>query len=265
MATLIECDSLSYRYEQSSVWAVKDVSFTVDEGDYICVVGENGSGKSTLIRMVIGLIKPMGGGIAFKGIGHNEIGYLPQQAPVQSDFPASVMEVVLTGRLNKKGFLPFLGKSDAMAAEANLERLGALGLRRRAYRELSGGQRQRVLLARALCASEKLLVLDEPVTGLDPLAQSEMYRIIRELNEGGLTVLMVSHDVAGAVRAAGRILHMDTEALFFGNTDRYLLSEPGRGFLSGVAPRDIPPGAPHGADADITKDAHPKREGTSDV
>jgi zinc transport system ATP-binding protein len=233
MAVLLECDSLSYRYEQSPVWAVRDVSFTVDEGDFICIVGENGSGKSTLIRMITGLTKPTRGVIAFKAIERDEVGYLPQQAPVKNDFPASVTEVVMTGRLNRKKFPSFMTKSDLRAAERNLEKLGALELRRRSYRELSGGQRQRVLLARALCASEKLLVLDEPVAGLDPLAQSEMYRIIRDLNRDGLTILMVSHDVAGEIREAGKILHMDVTPLFFGSKEDYMRSEPGRKFLAG--------------------------------
>jgi zinc transport system ATP-binding protein len=232
---MIECESLSYRYEQSPAFAVKDVSFAVNEGDCVCIVGENGSGKSTLLRMITGLAKPTKGSVTFRGLRRCEVGYLPQQTPVQKDFPASVMEVVLTGRLNKKKILPFLGRKDVMAAEANLERLGALVLKRSAYRELSGGQRQRVLLARALCASEKLLVLDEPVTGLDPPTQTELYRVIRELNADGLTILMVSHDVAGAVRTAGKILHMDTEALFFGDTEDYRRSAPGRRFLENAA------------------------------
>lgn len=243
MAVLLECDALSYRYEQSQVWAVKDVSFAVNEGDFLCVVGENGSGKSTLVRMIAGLAKPTRGGIEFKAAGRADIGYLPQQAPVKNDFPASVTEVVLTGRLNRKKFPAFMTKNDIREAEGNLEKLDAIDLRRRPYRELSGGQRQRVLLARALCASGKLLVLDEPVAGLDPPAQSEMYRIIRELNQGGLTILMVSHDIEGAVREAGKILHMDVGPLFFGSTKDYLRSEPGRKFLSGTAPSS-PPGSP---------------------
>ncbi|MDR1042837.1 MAG: ABC transporter ATP-binding protein [Clostridiales Family XIII bacterium] len=241
MAVLLECDSLSYRYEQSPAWAVRDVSFAIGEGDFICVAGENGSGKSTLVRMITGLAKPTRGDIGFKAIGRNEIGYLPQQAPVKNDFPASVTEVVLTGRLNRKRFPAFMTKSDVRVAEHNLEKLGALELRRRSYRELSGGQRQRVLLARALCASEKLLILDEPVAGLDPLAQSEMYRIIRELNRDGLTILMVSHDVEGAIKEAGKILHMDVTPLFFGRTEDYLRSEPGKRFLS-ESPRTSPEG-----------------------
>jgi zinc transport system ATP-binding protein len=180
-------------------------------------------------------MKPTGGRVAFKALGRREVGYLPQQTPVQKDFPASVMEVALTGRLNRKRFLTFTTRRDVMAAEANLEKLGVLDLKRRPYRDLSGGQRQRVLLARALCASAKLLVLDEPVTGLDPLAQEGMYKVIGDLNREGMTILMVSHDVAGAVRMAGKILHMDTEARYFGSVDGYLGSAPGRRFLSKTA------------------------------
>jgi zinc transport system ATP-binding protein len=231
MAVLLECDSLSYRYEQSPAWAVRDVSFEVSEGDFICVAGENGSGKSTLINMIAGLTKPTEGRVALRALGRGDIGYLPQQAPVKNDFPASVMEVTLTGRLNKKRFPPFMRKNDVAAAESNLEKLGAVDLKRRSYRELSGGQRQRVLLARALCASSKLIILDEPTAGLDPLAQSEMYDVIRDLNREGLTILMVSHDVTGAVKIAGKILHMDKTALFFGAADDYIRSAPGRRFM----------------------------------
>jgi zinc transport system ATP-binding protein len=232
MAVLIECDSLTYRYEQSATPAVKDITFNVDEGDYLCIVGENGSGKSTLVRLITGLAKPTSGKIVFRSLGRRGIGYLPQQTPVQKDFPASVMEVVLTGRLNRKRFLTFMTGKDVAAAEANLEKLGVLDLKREAYRELSGGQRQRVLLARALCASEKLLILDEPVTGLDPLAQEGMYRVIKDMNENGMAILMVSHDVAGAVRSAGKILHMDVGALYFGSAEDYAGSAPGRRFLA---------------------------------
>jgi zinc transport system ATP-binding protein len=239
---------------------VKDVSFAVDEGDYICVVGENGSGKSTLIHMVAGLVKPTSGSISLAGPGRSEMGYLPQQAPVQKDFPASVAEVVLTGRLNRTRLIPILRKRDAIAADAALERLGILSLRQSAYRELSGGQRQRVLLARAICASKKLLVLDEPVTGLDPLAQADMYGIIRELNAEGMTVLMVSHDVAGAVLSANRILHMATGALFFGDTEEYMRSAPGRRFLGGH-PQYVSTGAPANTAATVAA-AHEGHEGT---
>jgi zinc transport system ATP-binding protein len=265
MAEMIACDALSYRYEQSPGPAVKDVSFTVDEGDYLCVVGENGSGKSTLLRMITGLAKPTSGSVVFKGSGRRELGYLPQQTPVQMDFPASVMEVVLTGRLNRKRFLTFTTKKDVRTAEANLEKLGVLDLKRRPYRELSGGQRQRVLLARALCASERLLVLDEPVTGLDPLAQEGMYRVISDLNRDGMTILMVSHDVAGAVRTAGKILHMDTEALYFGSAEGYRRSAPGRRFLSraaadaGAPDADAPDSVPSGRFRHSPKGGPPDR------
>jgi zinc transport system ATP-binding protein len=242
----------------------------MNEGDFICVVGENGSGKSTLIRMVTGLIKPTSGAVRSGTLGRYEIGYLPQQAPVKNDFPASVTEVILTGRLNRKGFPPFMNRGDVRAAERNLEKLGILNLRRRSYRELSGGQRQRVLLARALCASERLLVLDEPVAGLDPLAQSEMYRIIGELNRDGLTILMVSHDVAGAIMAAGKILHMDGTTLFFGKTEDYLRSKPGVRFLSGAgAPVTLPEDADQverstsGAPVGLSEEVHPDKRPTS--
>jgi zinc transport system ATP-binding protein len=228
---LIECRNLSYRYDGSLVCAVNDVSFTIDAGDFFCVVGENGSGKSTLVSMLTGLIKPSDGEIRYRGLKRHEVGYLPQQTPVQKDFPASVMEVVMTGLLNKKRFVPFFNKRDMKVAAENLDRLGALDLERRSYRELSGGQQQRVLLARALCASETLLVLDEPTTGLDPFAQTEMYKLIRRLNETGMTIFMISHDVSSAVRMANKILHMDGGAIFLGTVEDYLQSAPGKMFL----------------------------------
>jgi len=207
MAYLI-CENVELAYEGVSV--VKELSFTVNRGDYLCVVGENGSGKSTLIKALLGLKKPSSGKITFgEGLHHREIGYLPQQTPGQRDFPASAFEVVLSGCLNKLGGRPFYGKKEKELANS-------------CYRELSGGQKQRVLLARALCAAQKVLLLDEPVTGLDPAAVEEMYRLIRKLNrEDGITVIMVSHDVRGAIGEASHILHLHNRPLFFGTTEEY--------------------------------------------
>lgn len=220
MAYLI-CENVELAYEGVSV--VKELSFTVNRGDYLCVVGENGSGKSTLIKALLGLKKPSSGKITFgEGLHHREIGYLPQQTPGQRDFPASAFEVVLSGCLNKLDGRPFYGKKEKELAWANLEKLSAEHLANSCYRELSGGQKQRVLLARALCAAQKVLLLDEPVTGLDPAAVEEMYRLIRKLNrEDGITVIMVSHDVRGAIGEASHILHLHNRPLFFGTMEEY--------------------------------------------
>lgn len=217
---LITCKNTSFYYEKHL--AVKDVSFTVEQGDYICVVGENGTGKSTLLKGILGLHKPASGEIVFENMKSSEIGYLPQQTVVQRDFPASVREVVMSGCIGKKGVLPFLGKQDCKAAEYNMELLNIRDLEKKSYRDLSGGQQQRVLLARALCATEKLLVLDEPVNGLDPVVSHELYCLIKKLNiEQGITILMVSHDFVSAVNHANKILHMNTSQEFFGTTEEY--------------------------------------------
>ena len=222
--------NLSLGYESHSI--VTGLSFTVNAGDYLCIVGENGSGKTTLMRTLLRLQEPMGGQILFgDGLRQNEIGYLPQQTVVQKDFPASVREIVLSGCLGRCGLRPFYSKEEKQLAEANMARMGIPDLAERCYRELSGGQQQRVLLARALCATQKLLLLDEPVTGLDPVATAEMYDLIAGLNREGVTILMISHDIGAAVRYASHILHIG-DSVFFGTKDEYLASGAGRAFLA---------------------------------
>ena len=222
--------NLSLGYESHSI--VTGLSFTVNAGDYLCIVGENGSGKTTLMRTLLRLQEPMGGQILFgDGLRQNEIGYLPQQTVVQKDFPASVREIVLSGCLGHCGLRPFYSKEEKQLAEANMARMGIPDLAERCYRELSGGQQQRVLLARALCATQKLLLLDEPVTGLDPVATAEMYDLIAGLNREGVTILMISHDIGAAVRYASHILHIG-DSVFFGTKDEYLASGAGRAFLA---------------------------------
>jgi zinc transport system ATP-binding protein len=215
--------------------AVEDVSFDVAEGDYLCVVGENGSGKSSLMKCILGLIKPASGRITFDGVSPAEIGYLPQQTNVQHDFPASVREVVLSGRSGGRGPFGFYSRGDKARADENMERLGVAAIRGKSYRDLSGGQRQRVLLARALCAAERLVMLDEPVSGLDPMMASEMYDILAGLNRGGMTIVMISHDIEGAVRYGSRILHLRRKVIFFGSPDEYVGTDAYRLMNVGVA------------------------------
>ncbi len=223
---LISCRDLCLAYEGKI--AVRDLSFDVAQGDYLCIVGENGSGKSTLIKALLGLKKPRSGSIVYgDGLLRREIGYLPQQTPAQKDFPASVQEVVLSGCRAT----PFYAPSEKRRAEENMEKLGLKALKKACYRDLSGGQQQRVLLARALCATRKLLLLDEPVTGLDPTVSAELYRIIQDLNNEGVTVVMVSHDVDCAIERARTILHLRTVPLFWGKAEDYRLSEIGRSFM----------------------------------
>ena len=227
---LLTCTDLSLGYEGKAI--LEHLSFSVNPGDYLCIVGENGSGKTTLMRTILGLLHPMGGTIRTgDGLRQNEIGYLPQQTLVQRDFPASVYEIVLSGCQGRQGLRPFYSKADKALAWENIRRMDIEPLARRCYRELSGGQQQRVLLARALCATRKLLLLDEPVSGLDPRVTAEMYQLILELNrKDGITVVMISHDLEAALRYATHILHIGA-GVFFGTREDFLHSETGARFL----------------------------------
>lgn len=220
----IICRDLVLGYDKKIV--TENISFDINRGDYLCIVGENGSGKSTLMKALLGLISVMDGKIELSdGLLSGDIGYLPQQTEHQRDFPASVEEVVLSGCIGHKGFLPIYRLSDRIRAHNNLRKLSIDGLQKRPYRELSGGQRQRVLLARALCAADKMILMDEPVSGLDPSAAAEMYKIIEALNrEDGMTVIMVSHDISAAIKYATHVLHLGHEPLFFGTKEDYIKS-----------------------------------------
>ena len=224
----IICENASLGYDGKPI--VTDLSFTVNAGDYLCIVGENGSGKSTLMKTILNLTAPLAGAIHMEGLRSTEIGYLPQQTQVQRDFPASVQEIVRSGFQGQCGLRPFYTREEKAVAARNLERLGLGGFERRCYRELSGGQQQRVLLARALCATRKCLLLDEPVSGLDPKAAAQMYEIIRQLHQEGITIIMISHDLESALNHATHVLHIGKE-LFFGTKEAYLRSGIGRSFL----------------------------------
>lgn len=217
----ITCKELALGYEDGVV--AEHINFVVDQGDYLCVVGENGAGKSTLIKTLLHLIRPISGELIMDdGILPQEIGYLPQQTMVQRDFPASVWEIVLSGALTKCGRRPWYGRAEKETASRNLERMGMAEFKTRCYRNLSGGQQQRVLLARALCATSKLLLLDEPVTGLDPKTAEEFYGLLKSLNQEGLAIIMVSHDIRTAVSQASHVLHIDKENSFYGTREEYL-------------------------------------------
>ena len=202
---------------------VNDADFSIQRGDYVVVFGENGSGKSTLVRAMLGLIHPRSGKIVYgDGLMRNQIGYLPQQTALQRDFPASVDEVVQSGCINRMGFRMRLSRNDRKRIDEQLEMLNITAIRKSSYRDLSGGQQQRVLLARALCATNTLLLLDEPVTGLDPSTAVEMYDIIARLNrERGVAIVMISHDVQSALRDAQHVLVMDRGVDFFGDVSAY--------------------------------------------
>lgn len=226
---LLECKHLKLGYEGREI--VTDLNFAVEEGNYLCIVGENGAGKSTLMKTVLGLQPAISGEILTgDGLKRTEIGYLPQQTPVQRDFPASVREIVLSGLQGQYKWRPFYSAKDKERVEAVMERLHIAPLAKRCYRELSGGQQQRVLLARALCATRKLILLDEPTAGLDPKVTEEMYSLVESLNrDDRITVIMISHDLPAAMRYASHILHVGKNP-FFGTVAAYRDSPAGRYF-----------------------------------
>ncbi|MBQ8592632.1 MAG: metal ABC transporter ATP-binding protein [Lachnospiraceae bacterium] len=231
---LLTCDNVSFAYEDQIV--AKQLSFQINEGDYLCIVGENGTGKSTLIKGLLGLKKPYKGTITTAdGLRATEIGYVPQQTAAQKDFPASVYEVVLSGCLNSRGLLPGYSKADREKAMKQMQLLGIEELKYKSYRDLSGGQQRRVLLARSLCATKKMLLLDEPMTGLDPVAVAEFYQLLWKLNKNHkITIVMVSHDIREAIEHADYMLHLSHEEYFFGKTEEYKTSNIGRKFWGGL-------------------------------
>ena len=230
--SLIKCENLSIGYGSESV--VEGLSFSVNAGDYLCIVGENGSGKSTLMKTLLHLAKPISGKIIYgDGLEPSSIGYLPQQTATQKDFPASVFELILSGCLNSSGFIPFYTKKQRETAHEKAALMNISDLEGRCFRELSGGQKQRVLLARALCATSKLLILDEPTAGLDPRSASEMYELIEKLNRSGIAIIMVTHDSQKNLEQASHVLHVAHRPKFFGAVKDYLESDVGAAYMKG--------------------------------
>ena len=227
---LIVCRDLSLGYEGQSV--LSGLNLTVRAGDYLCIVGDNGSGKSTLLRGLLGLISPLSGTIERAAeLRKGNLGYLPQQTRAQKDFPATVFEVVLSGCLNRKGMRFFYSPAQKSEALMNMGKLGVLELKDKCYRDLSGGQQQRVLLARALCAASRLLILDEPITGLDPAAAQDLYKTLAYLNrKEGMAIVMVTHDLKAALQSARTVLHIGRSSYFLGSAAEYLASPMGRRF-----------------------------------
>ncbi len=217
---IITCSNLTIGYHGIPIR--RNLNFSIHAGDYFCIVGENGSGKSTLMKTILHLQPALEGTVRFGGgIQSNKIGYLPQQTPLQREFPASVKEIVLSGCQSRQGLRPFYNREERALAASAMERMGISGLSGRCYRELSGGQQQRVLLARALCAAKEVLLLDEPVSGLDPTVTAELYQLIHTLNQNdGITIIMISHDMNAALTYANRILHLGEE-VFCGTTEEY--------------------------------------------
>ena len=221
---LVRCRDAGLGYDNKAL--IEHFDFQVYMGDYVCIVGENGSGKSTLLKTLLGLIKPVSGEVVLAhAIQNGAVGYLPQQTQVQRQFPASVMEVVLSGFLNHSRRSPFFRKEEKRIAYRNLTRPEIADLAKQCYGKLSGGQQQRVLLARALCAARDILVLDEPVTGLDPIAAEKLYEHLRKLHKEGMAIVMVTHDIRSAVTEADHILHMNEGEYFYGPVGEYMESD----------------------------------------
>lgn len=230
MNKLLECKKLSVSFDGRPI--IKNLSFSVNENDFICIVGENGTGKSTLTNAMLGLIPITSGNIELHGICKSDIGYLPQKLKVENNFPASVYEIVMSGFVGKSIFNPFYTKSQKCKAEDSIELLSIDGIKSRPFTELSGGQQQRVLLARAICAAEKLVLLDEPVTGLDAQSSDNFYKLIMHLNsEHRVAVVMVSHDIERSVKFAGKVLHLGADNYFFGTVDEYKATDYYKNFL----------------------------------
>lgn len=234
MGIQLSCENITIAYEKNIV--VKNISFQIEQGDYMCILGENGAGKSTLLKGILGLVPLVDGTVLLEGdMKKIDIGYLPQQTQIQKDFPASVYEVVLSGCLNQKGKSFFYHAKEKERAEYNLKRLGIEELKKKSYRNLSGGQQQRVLLARALCATDKIIFLDEPISGLDPVVTTEFYQLIERINrEDNISVVMISHDINTALKSADKILHIKKEEAFFGTKAEYLKSDFGREFIQNI-------------------------------
>jgi zinc transport system ATP-binding protein len=232
--TLIKCENVSFEYDGGVV--LENVRFEICEGDYLCIAGSNGSGKSTLIKGLLRLKKPCEGKIVFSnGFSLRDLSYLAQRVETQKDFPASVWEVASCGVLNKKEFRFFRSKKDVKDIENALKLLNVFELRNKCFRELSGGQQQRVLIARALCSLKKMLILDEPSSGLDPEALKNSYALLKKLNtENKITIVTVSHDVKNCAKDADKILHLANRQLFFGSAQDYLKSDIGKSWTETV-------------------------------
>lgn len=222
---ILECKKLNIGYADNSI--CKDISFEVEQGQYVCIIGENGSGKSTLIKTILGLNKPLSGKVVFdEGFNKSCVGYLPQQTDFQKDFPATVKEVILSGFVGRMGFRPFYSRQEKEKARAIINNLNIDTYQHRSYKELSGGQQQRVLLARALCATDELLILDEPTNGLDSRSIARFYDLIARLNrENGLTIIMVTHNLDKVINDVSHIVYLKDTPEFIGTKDDFVANE----------------------------------------
>lgn len=217
---LIEANDLTVGYDNKKI--LQNINFSIEEGQYICVIGENGAGKSTLVKTILGLLKPISGQLSFEnGLEQNQIGYISQGIIVKADFPATVLEIVRSGCLPKEGNRIFYSKKAKETSETAMEKMGITDLKNRSFRELSGGQRQRVLMARALCAAKKIIFLDEPVAGLDSETQMQLYKILRKLNVEGMTIVMISHDIDAVMANASHVLSVKNRKILMQSIEEY--------------------------------------------
>lgn len=218
---MIKLENLTIGYDNQII--LKDVNLSINEGEYVCILGANGSGKSTLLKTVLGLIKPLTGKIIIDK--KTSIGYVPQAKMLQQDFPATVNEIVMSGCLKKMKWRPFYTKKERDLANKNMKLLQISSLKNKSFSELSGGQQQRALIARALCATNKVLFLDEPFTALDGYGALKLYGILKKLNrDEHVTIVVISHDVDTILRYANHVIHVDETIVFDGTKEDYLES-----------------------------------------
>ena len=223
--SLIKCNNIEFKYDGKEI--LKNISFEVNKGDYLCIIGENGSGKSTLLNIISGVLKPNNGTVTLdSNLSKKEIGYLPQKSEIYENFPASVYEVVISGCVNKLSIIPFCRRKEKQIANYNMNLLEISNIKNKCFHELSGGQKQRVLLARTLCSTRDIILLDEPVSGLDPIITESFYNVVNHLNnEHGTTVVMVSHDIQNCFKYASHILYIGKELFYYGSKSDFLNSE----------------------------------------
>ena len=219
--SLLEINNLVLGYEKQTI--INNISFEVNNNDFILIVGSNGVGKSTLVKGILGLIKPLSGEINYNDLKKKFVGYMPQETKVDANFPASVKEIVLSGLLNNMGFRPFYNKEDKKRLDEVLSILHIENLKNKSFSELSGGQRQKVLLARSLCATKKLLILDEPSNNLDQQSKAEFYTTLKHLNEGhNIAIIMITNDIDNDSLIGNKVLALKTDGYTFTSTDEYM-------------------------------------------
>lgn len=207
--------SVIYKIGYKTMFALKNISFDVNSGEYICIIGDNGAGKTTLIKSLLSLNDISSGKIEIN-CKRNEISYLPQNSSIPLDFPATVEEIVLTGTQDDKIKAFFYGVNQKKMANSAMEKARITNLAKRRFGELSGGQQQRVLFARAIAKNPKVLILDEPCTGLDSSTCKDFYKLLDDVNSiERVTIIMVLHDLSAVKKYASKIIALNDNKLAF--------------------------------------------------